>query len=117
MHIDSTYVHTLEGRLRIKAAGVKGSPSGAGRVEARLREIAGVLNVAANPMTGNVLVLYDPAIASQGLVVDALRALGCLPYKPTTADLERSRLLSSLTRVIAQAAAEAAVQRALIALI
>jgi len=117
MHIDSTYVHALDGRLRIKAAGVKGSPARAARVEARMREIAGIRDVAANPMTGNVLVLYDPAVASQGEIVDVLRALGCLPCNPTTADIGRSRLLASLTRAIAQAAAEAAVQRALIALI
>jgi len=118
MQAESTYVHALEGRLRIKVAGVKGSPSGASRVEVGLRSVGGVREVLANPMTGNVLVLYDPAITCQGDIVAALRALGCLPYKNPTGDLAPERhLLVRVARAVAQAATEAALQQALIALL
>src|SRR5437764_10215086 len=79
MDVGSTYAHVLQGRLRIKVAGVKGSPDGAARVEARLGSIDGVFAVTANPMTGSVLVEYDPAIVQQAGSIEALRAPGCLP--------------------------------------
>ena len=111
MDVDSTYAHVLQGRLRIKVAGVKGSPEGAARVEARLASIDGVFAVAANPMTGSVLVQYDPATAQQGEIVEALRALGCLPYP--TGDLPaRGKLLVRLAGAVAQAATEVALQQA-----
>jgi copper chaperone CopZ len=115
MDVDSTYAHVLQGRLRIKVAGVKGSPEGAARVEAHLASIDGVFAVAANPMTGSVLVHYDPAAVRQGDIVEALRALGCLPYP--TGDLPpRGKLLLRLAGAVAQAATEAALQQALGAL-
>ena len=118
MEAESTYVHALEGRLRIKVAGVKGTPTGASRVESHLRSVDGVLEVIANPMTGNVLVLYDPSGTDQSGIMGALRALGCLPYKsPATERASELHLLLRVARVIAQAATEAALQQALIALI
>jgi copper chaperone CopZ len=118
MEIDSTYVHSLEGRLRIKVAGVKGSPPGASRVEARLRSLEGVHEVVANPMTGSVLVLYDAAVTGQRRIVAELHALGCLPYRaPTTALPASGPVLGRIARVLAHAATEAALQRALLALI
>ena len=116
--MDSTYLHALEGRLRIKVAGVKGSPTGASRVEAHLRPVEGILEVVANPVTGNVLVLYDPATTHQGEIVRALRALGCLPYQsPAAEHASQAQLLIRVARVVAQAATEAALQQALTALI
>jgi hypothetical protein len=118
MEAESTYIHALEGRLRIKVAGVKGTPAGASRVEAHLRSVDGILEVIANPMTGNVLVLYDPGTTHQDAIVGALRALGCLPYKsPGTERASEPQLLLRVARVVAQAATEAALQQALTALI
>jgi len=115
MDVGSTYAHVLEGRLRIKVAGVKGSPDGAARVEARLGSIDGVFAVAANPMTGSVLVEYDPATVQQGGIIGALRALGCLP--PAAGDEPpQPKLLVRLAGAVAQAATEAALQQALGAL-
>ena len=118
MEVESTYVHALEGRLRVKVAGVKDSPTGASRVETHLRSLGGILEVAANPVTGNVLILYDPATTHQGEIVKALRALGCLPYnRPAAEAASPPQLLLRVARVVAQAATEAALQQALTALI
>jgi copper chaperone CopZ len=47
-------------------------------VEGQLRKADGILEVKANPTTGNVLVRYDPARIGQFEVLDALQRLGCL---------------------------------------
>ncbi|MGA7578457.1 MAG: hypothetical protein ACLQUW_05870 [Desulfobaccales bacterium] len=47
----STYVHALEGRLRIKLPEIKRAALKALEVERHLRELAGVESVSANPTT------------------------------------------------------------------
>lgn len=58
--IHSSYLHILNGRIRIKLADVKGQPLNASRVEKTLYQIDGVTHVKANPTTGNILILFDP---------------------------------------------------------
>src|SRR2546430_10800149 len=72
------FLHMLDGRLRVKVADVKGSPTGAALVEAELGELQGVNRVPANPLTGSVLVLYDPAQVGVEEIMEALRAGGYL---------------------------------------
>ena len=78
MKMTSSYVHALEGRLRIKATKVKGAPVRALEVESRLRQVDGIDHVTANPTTGNVLILYNSCRIAQHEVLDTLRSLGCL---------------------------------------
>jgi hypothetical protein len=49
--IASTYVHALEGRLRIKVPKIKRALRGALEVELRLQQVTGVEDVSANPTT------------------------------------------------------------------
>ena len=77
-HAMSEYIHALDGRLRIKVAEVKGAPSKALEIESQLRQVNGIDHVSANPMTGNILILYDPRRIVQQEIIDALRALGGL---------------------------------------
>ena len=52
-------IHALPGRLRVHVpAGLRHSPSS---VEDRLRRVAGVLRIHDSPLTGNVLIHFDPA--------------------------------------------------------
>ncbi len=78
MTVSAPYIHALDGRLRIKLVEVKGSPSKALEIESRLREYPGIHQVSANPVTGNVLILYDPVKLAQHEVLDTLRSLGLL---------------------------------------
>jgi hypothetical protein len=66
------YIHSLDGRLRIKIPEVKGSSTRAAGVEKSLSAVVGVENVLANPVTGNVLILYNPTLCSRDQVFDAL---------------------------------------------
>jgi copper chaperone CopZ len=74
----STYVHALEGRLRIKLPKIKRALREALEVELRLEQVAGVEEVSANPTTGNVLILYNPSILKQGEIISFLMELGYL---------------------------------------
>jgi hypothetical protein len=78
MKVMPSYIHALDGRLRIKAPHVKGAPARALEVESRLRQVDGIDHVTANPTTGNVLILYNSCRIAQHEVLDILRTLGCL---------------------------------------
>lgn len=78
MNVDSLYIHALEGRLRIRIPRVKGAAGEAQEVERHLRQFTGVENVSANPVTGNVLILYNPRLIEQGRIFSFLREKGYL---------------------------------------
>jgi hypothetical protein len=55
-------VHALPGRLRVRVPAIKKSPEVAARIEQTLRQHEAVVNVAASPVTGSVLVLSSPRL-------------------------------------------------------
>jgi copper chaperone CopZ len=119
MRIASDYVHALNGRLRIKVAEVKGRPQVARFVEEQLRSLAGITEVTANPTTGNVLVLYEPARVTQQDVVRALHALGCLRRVPRIErpTARRNAIVGHVAQTVARATVEMALQRVVYALV
>ena len=42
-------------------------------MEQRLRQFTGVEDASANPITGNVLILYDPRLTEQGQIFSLLK--------------------------------------------
>jgi len=78
VNTEFAYLHTLAGRLRVKVTAVKGSPLKAEELERQFRACAGITQVTANPVTGNVLVLYDPQQLSQEEILDVLKKRGYL---------------------------------------
>jgi len=78
MNIISSYVHAVEGRLRIKVPEVKGSSLKAREIEGHLALCPGVEEVSANPITGSVLVLYNPRLIGQEEIVLAFQEIGYL---------------------------------------
>jgi copper chaperone CopZ len=78
MNIVSSYVHALEGRLRIKIPEVKGAPSKSREIERHLASCPGVEEVTANPVTGSVLVLYNPRLIGQEEIIFAFQEIGYL---------------------------------------
>ena len=123
MNVISPYIHALNGRLRIKVAEVKGSPMKALEVEGQLRRIDGIDHVKANPTTGNVLVLYDPARIEQFEIFGALQRLGYLRENANiwTAVKSHSQSFEGLGEAMAETLVrttmELAVQRLVSALI
>ncbi len=76
--ISTNYFHAIDGRIRIHIPEIKGSVVKAREAEARLMGFGGIANVIANPITGNVLINYDPRRISQGDVFQTLRCSGYL---------------------------------------
>ncbi len=66
-------VHALPGRARLHLPGWSGS--GQRAIEARLRQVQGVRSAQGNPLTGNVLVRYDPAATDEAAILAAARTL------------------------------------------
>ena len=123
MNVISAYFHALNGRLRIKVAELKGLPMKALAVEGQLRNIDGINHVRANPTTGNVLVLYDPAKIGQYEVLGALQRLGYLRANSGIQTAKRSQpwayegLGEAMAETLVRTTMELAVQRLVSALI
>jgi hypothetical protein len=84
----SSYIHALDGRLRIKVVEVKGAPVKALELQSRLQQVDGLDHATANPITGNVLILYNPSRLAPHEILEVLRRLGYLrPLVPTSSPI------------------------------
>jgi hypothetical protein len=115
MKIVSSYVHALEGRLRIKIPEVKAAPYRARELEGHLQLLTGLEEVAANPVTGNVLILYNPSLLREDQIIFTLQELGYLEEAPAQARGEG--MVERLTTVVASSIMEVALTRLVTALI
>ncbi|NTV11872.1 MAG: hypothetical protein HGA47_14065 [Zoogloea sp.] len=86
-------IHTgLHGRLRLKAHGLYRSEAARRRIEAGLGAHPGVKAVSANPLTGNVLILYLHPASPEGIAAELERLLdgkahpGTMPGSPGIED-------------------------------
>jgi len=84
--------HAVPGRVRLKFAALKGNPALARELEARLRDVAGVRSVDANPTTGSALILYDERHGSWADRVESL-ASTVAPIVPELGTSELARRL------------------------
>jgi hypothetical protein len=109
----SSYVHMIEGRLRIKVPEIKGSPDQAREVELALVELEGVSHVQANALTGNVLVLFESDITNHYHIIGAIKDLGCFSEEKA----HRQRPASRWSEVVVGPVAQAVIERAILALI
>ena len=116
----SSYVHVLNGRLRIKVSEIKRSAEKASQVEEIIRVLDGVISVTANPITGNVLVFYHSHLLTHLAIIEALQdadflrtpALQVVPLSTTSRSF-----METIGHAVATSAAEALMQRALLALL
>lgn len=70
--VASSYIHSVEGRLRIKVPAIRGSGVNAATIKGALEQLSGIRFVKANPTTGNILVLFDPHALTQQEIIDRL---------------------------------------------
>jgi copper chaperone CopZ len=123
VNVVSSYIHALNGRLRIKVAEIKGLHTKALEVEGQLRKIDGITHVRANPTTGNVLVLYDPARVGQDEILGTLHGLGYLRESSSSQTAAKDYLQGFegvgeiLARTLMHTTMELAVQRLVSALV
>ena len=72
----SHYYHDIPGRLRVKNPALKGNQVQCRSVQDFLGLHAGVQAAAANPVTGSVVINYDPKITSSMAIMDMLSQKG-----------------------------------------
>ena len=109
------YLHALDGRVRINVPLVKGAPHKAAEIERHLGPLPSIERVAANPVTGNVLIFYDTTRTTVGEIVDALWATGYL--RPTPMVTLPSSLPVDLAGLLLRATTEFALQKLITAFI
>lgn len=123
MNADSLCIHALEGRLRIKIPKVKGAAGQAQEVERHLRQSAGVDYVSANPITGSVLILYNPRVTDQDEIISSLQELGYLSQpspaviRGTGTHSTQPGVVEKVTATVAASLMEVALTRLVSALI
>lgn len=115
MNVVSSYIHALEGRLRIKIPEVKGASLKAREVEQHLQLLTGMEEVSANPLTGNVLILYNSRLLSTREIIGALQDLGYLE-EATPPNTEKG-IVGKLTTSVASSLMEVALTHLVTALI
>ena len=70
-----TYLHILEGRIRVKLPLLKGSPEKAGQLEKAIFNLKGIDDVKANHKTGSLLIYYNSNVISQPRVLEAVETV------------------------------------------
>jgi copper chaperone CopZ len=68
----ATYLHALDGRIRVRFPEIRGNRRAAARLRQELRALPGVSKVDANPLTGSVLVEYDSERLSADEIFESL---------------------------------------------
>jgi hypothetical protein len=113
-------LHAIEGRLRIRVSAMKAESVGRTYAE-RLRCMSGISDVQVNPLTGSMIIRYDPAIIGRAAL---LQQIGALFGAPVRRDVRGSRnrfhdrsLQRQLTHAILKSVVEVAIKRAVLALI
>jgi copper chaperone CopZ len=90
-------VHVLPGRLRVRLAAIKKAPAMAAQVEQALRQVTGIAEAVANPVTGSVLVRYDAERTTPQTILARLA-----PYGLSHTWEPEPGLLSDLTRQLSK---------------
>ncbi|MFP4348481.1 MAG: HMA2 domain-containing protein [Thermodesulfobacteriota bacterium] len=70
------YIHNVPGRLRVKIPGLKGDPKRGRKAAELIEAMDGIDTVKVTPLTGSVIVYYDPDTAIPSRILDALEANG-----------------------------------------
>ena len=114
----SSYLHVMDGRLRVKIPATKRSMSKALAVEQVIGSLPGISRVAANPTTGNVLVLFDSAQLTHDQILSALKNAGYLqePVLPSSFQIT-ARIVDTVSHAVARSVADALMERAILALL
>jgi hypothetical protein len=96
------YVHHVPGRLRVKAPALKRNPALAARTCSRVTAVEGVSGADANPVTGSLIVTYDPLRVDPRVLLQRLAEDGVIRRnvglpEPDQAGLDVGRLAAGAT--------------------
>jgi hypothetical protein len=123
--VNNSYVHHVPGRLRVRAAAVKGSEEKAAAVRVLLQSTTGVRSAAANPLTGSVTIHYDQQITDHLKLMELLDQRGYFVGRPVAAPAmnvslsrsPKSQVGSMVATTVATFLVEKALEHAILALL
>ncbi len=75
----SHYIHSIPGRLRVRAPQLRGASCKADQLCAALARLEGVQDHQFNPKAGSILVLYDPGELTAQEILYQMHKADCLP--------------------------------------
>jgi hypothetical protein len=108
------HVHSVPGRLRIRLPRLKGSPGASVPVCAGVERLWGVRSARVNPVTGSIVVEYDPAAVEECAILEHFVAAGEIPHaQPPRHDEVFGRTAGMLGQAIGVAIARNALGKAL----
>jgi hypothetical protein len=122
-------VHHVPGRLRLKLLAIKRNDARARLAEQKLCALDGVRSATGNPLTGSLVVRFDPELVSAEQIFAELRACGLLDARaipsvtggvvtvPRNGGIARAMPSRSLADALVDKAIEALVERCAIALV
>ena len=114
----SSYLHVMDGRLRVKVPETKRCVSKALHVEQVIRSLPGITRVTANPTTGNVLILFDSEQLTHDEILSALKKADYLRKPAVTSSFQfTARMVDTVSHAMARSVAEALMERAILALL
>lgn len=106
----SYYLHEVPGRLRIKIPRLKKDQAGARELQWMLEDVIGVTSASVSPVTGSVLVTFDPRALSSRAILDMLSHEG---YIDLSMALSRKRHFDTAATKAGQALSKAVLGLAL----
>lgn len=112
--------HSINGRLRLKLTAVKNSQPTANAVERVLLAHKAVNKCIAKPVTGSVIIHFDPVLASDETFLQLLKEEGFYSGDPQWEENDSSASIAggdSLGQIIFTKAIEVAAERAILALL
>ena len=114
----SSYLHVMEGRLRVKVPEMKRSVSKATHVEDLIRLLKGVEQVKANPTTGNVLVFFNSEHLTHVDILSTLKEAGYLQATDSAPSFQFTpSMVDTVFHAVARSVAETLTERAIMALL
>ncbi len=114
----SSYLHMMEGRLRVKVPEMKRSVPKALHVEEVIKGLPGITTVSANPTTGNVLVLFDSEQLTHTDILAALKEADYLREEAPVSSFQlTARMVDTVSHAVARSVAESLMERAILALL
>lgn len=117
------YIHHVPGRLRIKSRALKGKQSSTQEVIRCLNSMDGIVRSQVNPVTGSMLVFYNPQMVAVEPILDVLKEHGLVATPDATAQMRSAKgeKLSGygdmVLKAIAGAVVEKVAERSAVALI
>jgi copper chaperone CopZ len=114
----SSYLHMMDGRLRVKIQEVKRSVPRARHVEEVIQSLPGVTRVTANPTTGNVLVFFDSERLTHDEILSVIKKADYLQEPAPTSSFQlTARIVDTVSHAVARSVTEALMERAILALL